>query len=377
MALRPAHQRAALLRPHIAGWRIGWALNPIGLSLALLLAACSGSPSPHPPLPDLHLPGVTKIPGLAAVHAGRSEGHVINLTTYQGAATGAPETRVLFVVDGALYTVGLDGRGLQPIPLDVSCGYVSATEDGRWAACQGQGFGGTFEVISLTGSPPAVVQRIALDDTRSTAEAALSPDGHSVAAVSTLEGGCAIAVYAAASTMDAFSLRAVLSLPQFFTPGPPAVCWVSALSWSPDAAWLAFAAATGAQPDVDAFYVLPVAALLPSGKLSGAPPITLVVPPNILTRLGPAIPSDEPPAWSRVAGALAVTYVYGHSIVQMNLATHEQAKLLTVPPSGTLSAVAWAAGSRQLVFAVEVTTCDDCLPALGPYFALYVYTPVA
>jgi hypothetical protein len=279
---------------------------------------------------------------------------------------------VLFNVDEALYDVALDGSGLQPISLDGYCGAVSATADGRWAVCQDEGFG-NLEVISLTANPPAVVHVATIDETRSTGSAVLSPDGHSLAAVSTYGGGCAIHVYNASASLDSFSLRAVLSLPQFLSPGSPALCTVSALSWSPDQTQLALVVDTTAQPKDNGVYVLPVAALLPSRNPAEALPISLVVPPARLTRLGPA-PAFQPPAWSRVTGALAVT-LGGNNIVRVNLSTHERTRLLTIPDTVDSWAVAWTSDSRQLVFSIEVIPCADCPSAPGPHFALYVYAP--
>jgi hypothetical protein len=369
MLIRLSWCAPAIRRCRAADNRRLW-LGP--MLVALLLAACSGPPSPQPPLPDLHLPGVTKIPGLANVPTKPTPGHYISLTTYP-AAKGANEPRVLFVVDGALYDVGLDGSELQQIPLDVSCGDISATVDGRWAACQGEGYGGILQVISLTANPPADVRQITFDDTGSVARAVLSPAGHYLTAVSTLGGGCSIAIYAASAMLDSFRLRVVLSLPQFTAPGPPSACLVSGLSWSPNEVWLAFEGESRTRD----IYVLPIASLVSNIDQTDAAPGTLAITPTMLTRLG-RTGSTAPPAWSLFSGALAVTFVGGDglSFVRVDLATHKQTTLLTVN-DGELLAIAWTADSGHFVFSIHVPWCGDCGATPGPQFKLYVYTPPA
>src|SRR5579872_7120587 len=91
------------------GWQV--ALLLAVLCGAALAAACSDEQSP-PPLTDLHIPGVTKIPGIEQLEQQHGVHVIAGLTTYLSASDHQPH--VLFESSPAVYDVRLDGTGLQP-----------------------------------------------------------------------------------------------------------------------------------------------------------------------------------------------------------------------------------------------------------------------
>lgn len=346
------------------------------LCFVLLVCGCSQGLPPPRPLQDLHLAGVTQIPGIAALRSKQGQGVIGQIVAYQpddGSALG----RVLFDVDGELYDVGLDGSGLRR--LGITCtGPFSATSNGRWVACQ-QGFPDNgIEIAQLRANGPVGAPFI-LTNPEGTlvGEPTWAPDSHHLAVVSHI-GGCSIAVFSISPSYDAFQLAAVFTFPELATPGPYVGCSIFALSWSPDGDWLAFVDDAG-PPRTPGLYSLHLAALSPRILQSVGPPIRLTLRRDSLVPL--VVPLIESgvyvrPSWARVptassasttSGALMLTYVerYNDTIARVDVSSRQHSTLLKVD-EGAIDAISWTPDYRHLVFALGSHSCVECPSAFTP-----------
>jgi Tol biopolymer transport system component len=345
---------------------VRWGQFAACVGLALLLIGCEHALPALKPLADLHLPGVTKIPGITNLHSGPGRG-VIDTATAYPAGDGTSGAHALFTVDGDLYDVSLDGSAPRSLAL-ICAGSVTVTADGRWAACD-HNFG--VALTDLTVRPPDGGHQIlagALGNPMYSPTWA--PDGHHLAVATHLGSGCAIAFYSASPGYDSFAMTALLDLPEFVTPGSGPGCSLFGLAWSPDGSWLALV-----NTDDYTLYRLSLASFLPQILQSGGASTTLTVTPDMLTRLS-TVAASSPPAWSRVADGLALTFVgsYQRTIVRMDMASRQQTVLLRVD-EGVLRAVPWTPDSHQLVFVLsQVPRCPECAAAFTPSH-LYVFTP--
>lgn len=330
------------------------------LALILVLAACSAPASPPKPLADLHLPGITQIPGITTLHVPPDRGVIETLTTYQPAGA-ASSPRVLFTLDGQVYDVGQDGSGLRSLNMRCS-GQISTTSDGRWVACQS---GADVVLTSLIASPLDTAQTIIANER---GDSAWLPDNQHLAVVSRTNGQCAISIYTASPTYDHFQLSALMTFAQFSVPNG---CSIFGLAWSPDGSWLAFVALGGPSR----VYALSMVSILPE-ILRSRSLLMIAVSSNMVEAIGTTTVLT-PPSWSRHKNGLALTFSgpdWSH-ITQVDIATRQQSVLLSVP-EGRVDSVSWTPDGEHLVFAHGKPQCVECGSSFTPSH-LYVYTPPA
>src|SRR5262249_349261 len=112
----------------------------VWLCVALLVtygvSACSGHIS-LPPLPELHMPGVSKVPGFEDFYK-RNAGDFEHLNDFAAYQPNGPGTigRVFVITPGGMLDIGLDGSGERKVADDGLCqGRPAVTRDSRWLLC--------------------------------------------------------------------------------------------------------------------------------------------------------------------------------------------------------------------------------------------------
>src|SRR5690348_5492641 len=208
------------------------------LTVSLTVSACSGPPPASSPLPDLHLPGVTKIPGIAELEKQVNIHDILSMTTYVPSDNAGRGARVLFGLGGTSYDVGLNGGDLHA--LGGVCDLPdSVSPDGHWVLCS------SIEGIRMDDLRPSGEKgTVLLPRTGSAGFSgpAWAPDGRQLAVLTRIPQPCTVAIYAVAPEHASAVRISQLTLPQFATSGPAgAGCEVEDLAWSPDGAWLSFA----------------------------------------------------------------------------------------------------------------------------------------
>ena len=129
-------------------------LLPLLALTALLLSSCSGRFPPQKPLPDLHLPGLTQVPGVTTLHHGVGRGIITGLAT-ASSLDPAAAPRAVISVDDELYDIGLDGSLPQQFSTACVDRYqfsvnLAVSADGRWLYCNGHGLTiGPFASVNL------------------------------------------------------------------------------------------------------------------------------------------------------------------------------------------------------------------------------------
>lgn len=354
------------------GERHGCLSQSLSVFALLLVAGCSGSQRPLPPLPDLHLPDVTQIPGITTLHTAPQLGYIASVATFR--PVGQPAPRILFTVDGDLYSVGVDGS--DPHSLQITCrDQVAVSPDGRWAVCVHADV--YLAVISLTAAPPHNTRLLTLPagpfaGALQWGSPTWLPDNRHVAVVTHLDSGCSVAVYTLSASYDQIQMAGLLNIPAFVTPGvgEPG-CAVSVLSGSPDGTWLSFVGETHSRFTL---YVLSVANVL-TVLLQNSRPQSLTVSADQLIALGEAFLTA--PSWSRHGTDWLVTFTNRDSqhLTQIDVSTRESSTVLGVQ-HGEITSSAWTPDSKHLVFANGQRACIECPPSFTPSH-LYVYTPQA
>ena len=357
-------------------WR--WMFMP--LCIALLFSGCSGGlPAPQP-LKDLHLSGVTQVPGITTIHPGVNLGKISAVVAYS-AAGDLRTPHILFLLDGDLYDVKMDGSALRRIPLTHPCisPSLSVTSDGKWLVCEDDE---GDEISALTAQPSDGGRQILPNEAGNrVGDPSWSPDGHRIALVSHQGGGCSIALYATSSLYDHFELSAIIPLPEFATRGGASECSISDLSWSPDGTWIALVV-NGLHGDhpgpllpaaLYALHIAPIAREIPA---LGSPAVTIADASALLDLLG-MTGVFAAPSWSRNASGWTITYVDGiqQAITSVDLVTGHQTQVLHID-EGILTTLSWAHDSSHLVFVQNsIPQCLECRAPMVPLPShLYVYT---
>ncbi|HEV2238309.1 MAG TPA: hypothetical protein VGR57_16725 [Ktedonobacterales bacterium] len=332
--------------------------------LLLTLVSCGGSPPPSPPLADLHLPGVTEIPGVSPLHRGPGTGEIEAVNAYLPSGGGA--ARALVTIDAGLYDLALDGSRLHT--LDISCGWpVTVSPDGTWAACRDWH---TVSFLPLTDAAPAAHPRVApLPSDTVTNALDWLPDGHHLAVLHTTNA-CAIVIYALdAASPSALTLVSTLTFPMFAQASLQHTCSLQGFAWSPDGAWLAVSSPHPAETDL-----ISLRAWFPDLMRLTAVPSELTVTPAMLVRVDTTL-AFAPLAWSAQNGRLTLTYanveLHQGQVRQFDVATRTSTILLSVP-EGYIPALSWTPDGKQMVFAQSPGRCGECFKE--PPSRLYVFT---
>jgi hypothetical protein len=361
-------------------------LLPLLLLIALLLSGCSGRFPPQKPLPDLHLPGVTQVPGVPTLHHGVGRGIITGLATAPSLDPAAAP-RAVIAVDDELYDIGLDGSLPQQIPTTCVDRHqfrvnLAVSADGRWLYCNGHGFTvGPFASVNL-GPPEQTVQLQtatgeAVRDTFN--RVAVSPDGRYLALVTDEILGCAIAFYAVAPTYTAAKLVGVLPISALLRASTSTRCTPFAPAWSPagpDGPWLAFALCDASC----AIEGVPLRSYLARLVPTAAQPVMLSLDPAQVVYIAGA-PRVRTLAWTHMSSNLQLNYLPtddGTTIWQASL-TNESPRLLLALPAdvpGHISALAATPDGARLVFAHTRTLpglCPECQEGETPSH-LYYFT---
>lgn len=324
----------------------------------LCLAGCTSPPPPQHPLADLHFPGVSKVPQSDQV-AQQTVTHQISTVAIYATSTERHTARILALVGGGVYDIGVDGSAFHRVPLAMPC-YVglSATADGQWGACQSEH---GIEVFGLSGHGKGrsaeVIQNPVGDVLRTPSWA---PDGRHLAAASRLDGG-AVNIYTISSTYDVLYLTARLTF-EFAD--------IDSVSWSADGEWLAVL------PNSGGLHLVHVGPLLPRLFGHEDAPVAMFISGDqvsIAQGLPPVAWSHPTPSGSNAVNPLSVTLASNGSreIVQQNLATGQLVTLLT-QHVGYICGLAWTPDNSKLVFALCGPNSTEYS---GPPTVLYTYTP--
>lgn len=354
---------------------------------SLALSSCSGRFPPPKPLPDLHIPGVTQIPGVTTLHPGVGRGVINGLTIAPSLdPSGAP--RAVIALDDELYSIGFDGNMPQRIFTNCVNRYsvgaiLLATADGQWLFCSGHIF--TIDPLTRTGIGDAEHEIKLQTDTGAPVvntfnHVTVSPDGHYLALVTNEFADCAIAFYAVALTHDALTLLGVLPFPASLVASRLDQCKLSAPSWSPDAPggpWLAFA-----HCNVTCLIeALPLQPYLSRLAAPASKPITLSPDSLHLTTIA-NVDGVISPSWTIASNGLRLNSLTNYralSIWQASLSGGTPRELLTLPDGvpGSISALAATPNDQSLVFAhtyIRPSLCPECQDGETPSH-LYFFTP--
>jgi hypothetical protein len=356
------------------------------LLLLVVIAGMFGGCSPvipaPKPLPDLHLPGVTQIPGVTNLHRGIRRGNIVGLTTALSLVPGdAP--RAIIGVDDELFTIGFDGSTPRAIPTTCPMNRgvtLRTTADRRWLFCQGQ----SLTALPLPGAnTPALEHILALQtdtgasvqelDTRWT----VAPDGRYVAVLMSARSQCALALYAVASSRDAVPLVGVLLLPLSVSIPRLGNCHLASPVWSPNGPtgpWLAFAHCEGTCSE----WGFPPQSYLSRLSARQSPTILTVDQESLQEIAGASAGFSL--TWTLAPEGLRLNYLHSFGIWQTSLTTNTPHLLLALPQgvAGGLSALAATPDTQGLVFAHSLwqDSCPECQGGETPSH-LYYFTPTA
>ena len=327
----------------------------IWLAFACLITACSGN-QPIKPWADLQIPGVKKIPGIEALQAHSDVIRVYHAVTYQS-KLDSNATHVLLQNGQAVYDARLDGSQLHAVMLPCSES-VAVAPGGQRVAC-----------VSDTGIQIHDLTNRNADVTLTGAGSyagypTWAPDGHHLASVTGLEGGCSIAIFDISPTLDTHLVE-LLSLPQFLTQEPGGSgCSVTRLTWSPDGTQFAFI-----DNNTLTLYDLPVAPLHLLTQSINSSPLLHTVSRGQVVALGRCSPHSGL-SWAASSRTLTFVDLRGQRIEQVDILTYATSTLLT-QHAASLFDVSWTPDGKHLLFVLGIAS-DELTP---PPSQIYVYTP--
>lgn len=328
----------------------------IWLTLALLVSACSGNQALKP-LADLQMPGISKIPGISDLQQHSNVDRIYHATTYQSHVDGNT-THVLFEVGQTAYDMRIDGSHLHPVTLPCSES-VAVAPGGQWVACRTST---SVELHDVTNQRSDITIN---DIGQYPYSPSWAPDGHHLAVVTRLGGGCSVAIFGVSFSAGSTNVIALLSLPRFVTQESSGLgCSMESLTWSPDGTQLAFI-----DNDLWAVYNLPIASMHLLTRPINSPPLTLTITGDQMVRLGKCS-SHSGLAWTASSKELTFVDLHGWNIEQVDVATHDMTTLIEQHTAGAFG-LSWTPDGKQLLFVLGVVS-DELTP---PPSQMYVYTP--
>lgn len=342
-------------------------LTLLMLLACLVLAACTGSFPPGPPLAQLYGPGLVKLTDALAPlpkDARRGLGQVISYTP-PGATTPAQE-RLLFPENSVLYAVNTDGTHLQQMMLSSPCDGTPAAlaPDHRWVACTTEDGVTLFDLATpasvapppaATPTPPpltttltrfvpvshVVLPLVSLTDRAYGGTPSWGPAGKYLA----MPHRHTLNLYSVAPTHESVQLIAQIDF---------GIIVLGETEWSPDGAWVLCQADLSGYTSPDRSYLLHLAALLPHLPPPGAAPVTLHVTAATLSPLGHEVGMME--GWAAAPGSpngpttrALVRSDSATALVQIDLTTGQETVLLTVQKE-LICAASWTADGQHVVF---------------------------
>jgi hypothetical protein len=361
--------------------RFAWLCATVLVALGLI------SCSPHitqSPLPDLHMPGVSKVPGFDSFF--KTLGvypydELGNFTAYQPGGPGQPG-RVLLPLDGKLYSIGLDGKPPFTIHtptdslIDTCFDRPSVAPNGIWLLCST-----TAGIIALDlQAPSADNLQVALTNERRLALPAFGSDGQRFVVNVFADENCELAVYTSAPPYKGSHLVTRLLFPDLAPPvlgvttGFGDACEVSEVGWSPNGNWIVFIAGRPGADENSHLYALDLRTIALPSEAATDPARLITIPSRAVHDLGSVIRVGDIWAnltWPQVSDTISMPA--GNQLVNVNLETGEKHVILSVEDAGFCSA-SWTPDGTQLFFAL-------CRPYHGnpdisaPPPELYVYTP--
>lgn len=316
---------------HVKTWSVTMLIRRIfrATVVVLSLSACGGGP-PAEPVPDLHLPGVTRLAMVDAELAQQSARQFDAVAPYGGAPPGRA-LRLLALLRARHYDVGVDeGQPPELLDGDFPCtGPIAVSQDRAWAACM------TGEGIGLFALPPAAPTspaspaspdapprvRLALPNTGPDDvfySPTWGPGGRSLAVLRHRpDKPDEIAVYAVPPAHDALHLTSVLQLAGSVVP--------RGISWSPDGRWLSVSGSRS--PRDPRTFLLPARTLPAPAPAGGGKPAVGTLD---LDRMGEmSLQIGAVPGWRPSDGA--ATFVRSGSVVTRDSAGGSETTLLRVP----------------------------------------------
>lgn len=342
--------------------------------LLVALAACSGSPSPPPPLSVLHLPGVVQLDAVANLEAKTGDHWIYTTVVYRPAdntPTDDPNaTHILYAGSRGLADLRLDGTGLRQIQMQPPCfSQQPIAISGTHGLCFAENGEGVlaFKADALTASWMA---RVLIPTSPASFEHLVSPtvapDGKHFAALhrfGSTETLPTINIYALDPSFTGATLVATITLPGFHA---------RRLAWSPDGRWLAFTTDESTETAVAgatyAFQLASVLPALPMLPVQQRQPIQVALSQAHLTQLLDG--TDMTDAWYPTGASAVWTYAAGRTIWQVDVLTGKRSAILTIP-DGDICAFAWTPDGKQVVF-VQCRLAGSMV--VPPPARLYVYT---
>lgn len=357
--------------------------------LVTLLSACSAVIPPPGPLPELHLPGVSEIPGVSTLHPGVGRGDISGL----GSAIGTLDITtnppiVLFRFDSDLYRIGFDGG--DPMPLGRDCrdsggSGLSTTADGRWLLCPA--YPDQVTLVPLPAAAPHETEHTLHPLTPSgsgitqiVGNVTISPDGRYLALLTGEFGGRSIALYSLSAAYDQVSLAAIICITSDRANaqlGVSGTCNFHGPAWSPDGPdgpWLAFTCEYRC-----GVFMFPLQPYLQQTK-SSSQLMSFILDPAKLVSVAQKDYAEPYPSWILGPDGLRLNYIVGprvNTIEQLSLSTRQTRALVKIPSedyrAGILDGLAPAPNYRSLIFIHSRTPpCVECQPGETPSH-LYSY----
>lgn len=353
-----------------------WRLCRVGagmcLCLALVIAGCSYSGSPHPyTLPQLHISHLQWLPALSRIpQANRTHGGVI----YGLAAFQRPDdstTQVIVNFSGGLQMIGVDGSGRHALNMGDDClSPAAVTNDGDWIACvsspDSDNGDDRLQLAALHPNGTSQVHQIQLTQQPFYTYPTWSPDGKYLAlALGDIGTGCSVAIFSSQPPHTKFALAVILTSEQFSAQDGD--CGIYDIEWSLDGHRL-FVLGFGAAAFVA---TIPVATLLQADGSVEVPSDEFETFPSVDVYAYSLQMSMDPQGDT-------VLYMAGSPAEQLtsfDVHTHQSAVLFTLPGEYHIRAVIWMPNGRQFLIAVGDKQCVDC----GQYAIsdVYLYSPDA